>query len=157
MKIIDWLNIVLYYFKNIFVGKDEIIDLMGIVLVVWENLFMLGFFGIVKSVMVRFFVKLLDGKIFEYFLIWFIEFNEFFGFFDICKFWEGEFLINIEGMFFEVNLIFLDELFNVNSVILNSLLMVLNEWIFWRGKEIKDFLVLMIVGVSNYFLEDDVL
>ena len=157
MKTIDRLNTVLHHLKNTFVGKDEIIDLMGIALVARENLFMLGPPGTAKSAMVRSLAKLLDGKTFEYLLTRFTEPNELFGPFDIRKLREGELLTNTEGMLPEANLIFLDELLNANSAILNSLLMVLNERIFRRGKETKDLPALMIVGASNHLPEDDAL
>lgn len=154
---INQLNQVLNHLKNTFVGKDEIIDLMGIALVARENLFMLGPPGTAKSAMVRSLAKLLTGKTFEYLLTRFTEPNELFGPFDIRKLREGELLTNTEGMLPEANLIFLDELLNANSAILNSLLMVLNERIFRRGRETKDLPALMIVGASNHLPEDDAL
>jgi MoxR-like ATPase len=57
----------------------------------------------------------------------------------------------------EANLIFLDELLNANSAILNSLLMILNEKVFRRGRETRDLPVLMIVGASNHLPEDEAL
>ncbi len=154
---INQLNQVLNYLKNTYVGKDEIIDLMGVALVARENLFMLGPPGTAKSAMVRSLAKLLTGKTFEYLLTRFTEPNELFGPFDIRKLREGELLTNTEGMLPEANLIFLDELLNANSAILNSLLMVLNERIFRRGRETKDLPALMIVGASNHLPEDDAL
>ena len=154
---IDQLNAILRHLKNTYVGKDEIIDLMGIALVARENLFMLGPPGTAKSAMVRSLAKLLDGKTFEYLLTRFTEPNELFGPFDIRKLREGELLTYTEGMLPEANLIFMDELLNANSAILNSLLMVLNERIFRRGKETKDLPALMIVGASNHLPEDDAL
>lgn len=154
---INQLNQVLNHLKNTFVGKDEIIDLMGIALVARENLFMLGPPGTAKSAMVRSLAKLLTGKTFEYLLTRFTEPNELFGPFDIRKLREGELLTNTEGMLPEANLIFLDELLNANSAILNSLLMVLNERIFRRGRETKDLPALMIVGASNHLPEEDAL
>ncbi len=154
---INQLNQVLNHLKNTFVGKDEIIDLMGVALVARENLFMLGPPGTAKSAMVRALAKLLRGKTFEYLLTRFTEPNELFGPFDIRKLREGELLTNTEGMLPEANLIFLDELLNANSAILNSLLMVLNERIFRRGRETKDLPALMIVSASNHLPEDDAL
>ncbi|MEZ5041338.1 MAG: AAA family ATPase [Saprospiraceae bacterium] len=154
---IDQLNQVLNYLKTTFVGKDEIIDLMGIALVARENLFLLGPPGTAKSAMVRALAKLLKGNTFEYLLTRFTEPNELFGPFDIRKLREGELLTNTEGMLPEASLIFLDELLNANSAILNSLLMVLNERIFRRGRETKDLPALMIVGASNHLPQDDAL
>ena len=65
---IDHLNHILQHLKDQFVGKDEIIDLMGICLAGRENLFLLGPPGTAKSAMVRELSKLLNGKTFEYLL-----------------------------------------------------------------------------------------
>jgi MoxR-like ATPase len=152
---IDSLNKVLQHLKETFVGKDDIIDLMGICLVGRENLFMLGPPGTAKSAMVRELAKLLEGKTFEYLLTRFTEPNELFGPFDIRKLREGDLVTNTEGMLPEASLIFLDELLNANSAILNSLLMVLNEKIFRRGRETRDLPSLMIIGASNHLPEDE--
>jgi MoxR-like ATPase len=156
-QVIDNLNRVLLHLKQTFVGKDEIIDLMGICLAGRENLFLLGPPGTAKSALVRELSKLLQGKTFEYLLTRFTEPNELFGPFDIRKLREGDLVTNTEGMLPEANLIFLDELLNANSAILNSLLMVLNEKVFRRGRETKALPVLMIVGASNHLPEDEAL
>jgi len=57
----------------------------------------------------------------------------------------------------EASLIFLDELLNANSAILNSLLMVLNEKIFRRGRETRKLPALMVLGASNHLPEDEAL
>ena len=156
-ELIDHLNNILRHLKDKFVGKDDIIDLMGICLAGRENLFMLGPPGTAKSAMVRELSKLINGRSFEYLLTRFTEPNEIFGPFDIRKLREGDLVTNTEGMLPEANLIFLDELLNANSAILNSLLMVLNEKIFRRGRENKPLPVVMIVGASNRLPEDEAL
>jgi MoxR-like ATPase len=156
-QLVDSLNGVLEHLKGVFVGKDEIIDLMGICLAGRENLFLLGPPGTAKSALVRELSKLLQGNTFEYLLTRFTEPNELFGPFDIRKLREGELVTNTEGMLPEANLIFLDELLNANSAILNSLLMVLNEKVFRRGRETRALPVLMIVGASNHLPEDEAL
>jgi MoxR-like ATPase len=143
--------------KATFVGKDEIIDLMGVTLVAGENLFLLGPPGTAKSALVFELGRRLEGRIFEYLLTRFTEPNELFGPFDIRKLREGELLTNTEGMLPEASLVFLDELLNANSAILNSLLMVLNERVFRRGREKRDLPTLMVIGASNRLPEDDAL
>ena len=155
--IIDNLQQVLQHLKNRFVGKDDIIDLMGICLAGRENLFLLGPPGTAKSAMVKELSRLLNGKTFEYLLTRFTEPNELFGPFDIRRLREGDLVTNTEGMLPEANLIFLDELLNANSAILNSLLMVLNEKVFRRGRENRPLPVAMIVGASNHLPEDEAL
>ena len=66
-------------------------------------------------------------------------------------------MTNTEGMLPEAQFIFLDELLNANSAILNSLLMVLNERVFRRGRETRKLPVLMVVGASNHLPDDDAL
>jgi len=155
--LIDKLNAVTHALKGTFVGKDDIIDLMAICLVGRENLFLLGPPGTAKSAMVRQLAKRMEGQTFEYLLTRFTEPNELFGPFDIRKLREGELITNTEGMLPEANMVFLDELLNANSAILNSLLMVLNERIFRRGRETKAIPALMFVGASNHLPEDEAL
>lgn len=158
MTNIEQLNHVLQYVKNTFVGKDAIIDLLGIALVARENAFLLGPPGTAKSAIIRTLSQCIEGgKNFEYLLTRFTEPNEIFGPFDIRKLKEGDLVTNTEGMLPEASVVFLDEIFNANSAILNSLLMALNEKIFRRGKETKQLPALMFVGASNQLPEDEAL
>lgn len=152
----DKLKDILDFLKKSFVGKDEVIDLLGISLIARENAFLLGPPGIAKSAIIRLFSSCIEnGKNFEYLLTRFTEPNEIFGPFDIRKLKEGELITNTEGMMPEASMVFLDEIFNANSAILNSLLMALNEKIFRRGKETKKLPALMFVGASNVLPEDE--
>src|ERR1700748_3622658 len=117
----DKLHQVLSHLKELFVGKDEIIDLMGVCLVAGENLFLLGPPGTAKSALVSELGRRLAGRTFEYLLTRFTEPNELFGPFDIRKLRDGELTTNTAGMLSEASLVFLDELLNANSAILNSL------------------------------------
>lgn len=155
---IEKLNKVLTYVKDTFVGKNDVVDLLGICLLARENAFLYGPPGTAKSAIVRTLAKtVMDGKNFEYLLTRFTEPNEIFGPFDIRKLKEGELLTNTEGMMPEASVIFLDEIFNANSAILNSLLMALNEKVFKRGKETRQLPALMFVGASNMLPEDEAL
>jgi len=158
MTSLEKLNSVLRYTKESFIGKDEIVDLLGISLVARENAFLLGPPGTAKSAIIRLLAGCLtEGKNFEYLLTRFTEPNELFGPFDIRKLKEGELVTNTEGMMPEASMVFLDEIFNANSAILNSLLMALNEKIFRRGKETRKLPALMFVGASNVLPEDEAL
>ncbi len=148
---------VLLPMKSVFVGKDEIIDLMGVCLVGGENLFLHGPPGTAKSALVQELARRIEGRGFDYLLTRFTEPNEIFGPFDIRRLREGELVTNTEGMLPEASLVFLDELLNANSAILNSLLTVLNERVFRRGRETRAIPALMIVGASNHLPEDDAL
>lgn len=143
--------------KQAFVGKDEVVDLLGVCLAAGENLFILGPPGTAKSALVQELGRSLDGRVFDYLLTRFTEPNELFGPFDIRKLRDGELVTNTEGMLPEASFAFLDELLNANSAILNSLLMVLNERVFRRGRETRKLPLVMVVGASNRLPEDDAL
>ncbi len=158
MNSLEKLNALLVHVKNTFIGKDDVIDLLGISLLARENAFLLGPPGTAKSAIVRALSNgVEDGKNFEYLLTRFTEPNEIFGPFDIRRLKDGDLVTNTEGMMPEAAMIFLDEIFNANSAILNSLLMALNEKIFRRGKETKKLPALMFVGASNVLPEDEAL
>src|SRR5258708_26911345 len=84
--------------KNCFVGKDEIIDLLGVCLVAGENLFLLGPPGTAKSAVVQELAKRIDGRVFDYLLTRFTEPSELFGPFDIRRLREGDLVTHTEGM-----------------------------------------------------------
>jgi MoxR-like ATPase len=158
MTNIEKLNTVLHFVKDAFIGKDEIIDLLGISLIAKENAFLLGPPGTAKSAIIRLLASCIEeGKNFEYLLTRFTEPNEIFGPFDIRKLKDGELVTNTEGMMPEASMVFLDEIFNANSAILNSLLTALNERTFRRGKESKKLPALMFIGASNVLPEDEAL
>ena len=61
------------------------------------------------------------------------------------------------GMLPEAEFVFLDELFNANSAILNNLLTVLNERVYRRGAEMHRLPLLSLFSASNHLPEDDAL
>ncbi len=143
--------------KSVFVGKEEIIDLMGIALAGGENLFLHGPPGTAKSALVQELARRLDARSFDYLLTRFTEPGELFGPFDIRRLREGDLVTNTEGMLPEADFIFLDELLNANSAILNSLLLVLNERVFRRGRETRRLPALLVVSASNHLPEEEAL
>jgi MoxR-like ATPase len=143
--------------KHAYVGKDEIIDLMGVSLAARENLFLYGPPGTAKSALVHSLATRIHGQTFDYLLSRFTEPNELFGPFDIRRLREGDLVTNTEGMLPEADIVFLDELLNANSAILNSLLMALNERVFRRGRETRAIPALFFAGASNHLPEDDAL
>lgn len=143
--------------KNKFVGKEEVIDLLALALIAGENLFLLGPPGTAKSALVRSMSSQIGGRVFDYLLTRFTEPNEILGPFDIRKLKEGELVTNTEGMLPEADFVFLDELLNANSAILNSLLMVLNERVLRRGRQTMNLPTLIVIGASNRLPEEDAL
>ena len=143
--------------KQRLVGKDEIIEVLGVALAAGENTFLLGPPGTGKSALVQELAARLSGRSFDYLLTRFTEPSELFGPFDLRRLKDGDLVTNTEGMLPEADFVFLDELLNANSAILNSLLLALNERIFRRGRETVSLPMLLAVGASNRLPDDDAL
>ncbi len=143
--------------KQRFVGRDEVIDLVGLAAASGEHLFLYGPPGTAKSLLVRSFADAVSGRYFEYLLTRFSEPNELFGPIDLVKLREGTVAAVTTGMLPEAEFAFLDELFNANSAILNNLLTVLNERTYRRGAETHRLPLLTAFAASNHLPEDDAL
>src|SRR5207302_7711241 len=113
--------------------------------------------GTAKSALIRHFASALRGRYFEYMLTRFSEPNEIFGPIDIARLREGVVAVVTSGMLPEAEFVFLDELFNANSAILNNLLTVLNERVYRRGAETHPLPLLSLFSASNHLPEDDAL
>jgi MoxR-like ATPase len=150
-------NEVIHPLKARFVGRDEVIDLIALAIVAGEHLFLYGPPGTAKSALIREFARAVEGRYFEYMLTRFSEPNEIFGPIDIARLREGTVVTVTTGMLPEAEFVFLDELFNANSAILNNLLTVLNERVYRRGAETHHLPILSLFSASNHLPEDDAL
>ncbi|MEW6733040.1 MAG: AAA family ATPase [Acidobacteriota bacterium] len=138
-----------------FVGKSEIIDLIAVTAIAQENLLLLGPPGTAKSDLIATFAAHLQGQYFQYLLTKFTEPNEIFGPIDLNKLREGIVITNTEAMLPDAEFAFLDEVFNANSAILNSLLTILNERTFRRGRQRQSLKLFAVFGASNALPEDE--
>ena len=143
--------------KGRFVERGEVIDLIALALVAGEHLFLYGPPGTAKSALIRHFARAVHGRYFEYMLTRFSEPNEIFGPIDIARLREGTVATVTTGMLPEAEFVFLDELFNANSAILNNLLTVLNERVYRRGAETHRLPLLSLFSASNHLPEEDAL
>lgn len=143
--------------KQRFVGRDEVVDLIALALVAGEHLFLFGPPGTAKSALIRQFAQMVRCRYFEYMLTRFSEPNEIFGPIDIARLREGSVVTVTTGMLPEAEFVFLDELFNANSAILNNLLTVLNERVYRRGAETHLLPLLSLFSASNHLPDDEAL
>jgi len=143
--------------KTRFVERAEVVDLLALAVVAGEHLFLYGPPGTAKSALIRQFAQTVRGRYFEYMLTRFSEPNEIFGPIDIVRLRQGVVAAVTTGMLPEAEFVFLDELFNANSAILNNLLTVLNERVYRRGAEIHQLPLLSLFSASNHLPEDDAL
>jgi len=151
--------------KSAFAAKDELIEMMVICAIAQEHLLVVGPPGTAKSDLVKRFALLCspkdghsqNGKIpyFEYLLTRFTEPNEIFGPVDIKAFRDGGSHRRVTGgMLPCAEITFLDEVFKANSAILNALLNVLNERVYYNGGHPEPVPLLCAIGATNEVPDD---
>jgi MoxR-like ATPase len=119
-----------------FVAKEEVADLMLTCLLAGEHLLVVGPPGTAKSALLRGLVERTGARSFEYLLTRFTEPNELFGPVDMELYTQHKRYRRLTaGMLPDADVVFLDEIFKANSAILNALLTLLNERIFYNGDE----------------------
>src|SRR5215472_10671930 len=151
--------------KTTFVAKDELIELLMTCAVAQEHLLIVGPPGTAKSELIKRFALLCSSdqsavngynvNYFEYLLTRFTEPNEIFGPVDIAAFREGRGTQrNTHGMLPRAEVAFLDEVFKANSAILNALLAILNERVFYNGNKRELVPLVCAVGATNTVPDD---
>jgi len=110
--------------------------------------------GTAKTEITTKFAELIDATKFQYLLTRFSEPSELFGPMDINAFNEGKYTIRTDKMLPDVQIAFLDEVFQGSSAILNTLLTILNERIYYNGSERQNIPLISMIGASNIMPED---
>ena len=150
--------------QSTFVAKDEIIEMLIIGAIAQEHVLLAGPPGTGKSEIVKRFAHLCTPRkyedeltipYFEYLLTRFTEPNELFGPVDIKTFQAGGgYQRIIKGLLPTTEIAFLDEIFKANSAILNALLTILNERVFYNGGRPENIPLLFLVGATNEVPDD---
>ena len=151
-----------------FYDMEDAVDCLLIAAISGEAMVLIGPPGTAKSRLVRSFSNLVglipnstltassdedeerNGDYFEYLLTQFTEPSELFGYVDIPALQKGRYEILDEGMMQKAQVVFLDEVFNASSAILNALLTFMNERRFHnRGKSIPTPLRLLVSATNH--------
>jgi len=137
-----------------FVGREEEAKVLVLAVLTGEHALLVGEPGTAKSALARRLAGLLDARFFKYLLTKYTEPGELLGPLDIRALREGEYRRVTRGKLPEAEIAFLDEIFNANSAVLNSLLSIMQERIVYDGyTEIKTNLW-SIVAASNTVPEE---
>ncbi len=127
--------------RRSFADMDDPIDALGVSVLSGEPLLFIGKPGTAKSLLIRLFCEHIGIQMsktegshpdyFEYLMTPFTEPNELFGYFDVAKAVTSKQLVRDDkNMMQKAKVVYLDEVFNGSSAVLNSLLAFMNERIF---------------------------
>lgn len=144
-----------------FVGLREPIRALVLAVACGEPLLLIGPPGTAKSRLIRAFcgkVGLIDEddpsadhpQYFEYLLTPFTEPGELFGFYNIAQARENKLVRDDQGMMQNARVVYLDEVFNGSSAILNSILAFLNERIFHDRGQRKQVAMESLFAATNH-------
>lgn len=141
--------------KDLFVDRDEVVDLLAIAALSREHLLLIGPPGTAKSRLLIRFCELLDTEPFSYLLTRFTEPAEIFGSIDVEAFQQKSvYKVNTTGMLPEARIAHLDEIFRGSSAILNTLLTLINERTFRSGQTVMHCPLITLVGSANEISDD---
>ncbi|RLG75307.1 MAG: MoxR family ATPase [Thermoprotei archaeon] len=133
-----------------FIQREEEAEVIVLSILSGEHTLFIGEPGTAKSAIVRRAASLLKAKYFYYVLNKYTEPDELFGPIDINELkTKGIYKRKIEGKLPLAEIAFLDEIFNANTAILNTLLSLLQERIFINGDEKIQSPLISLFSASN--------
>lgn len=140
-----------------FFQRAEAVEVLALAAVCHEHALLLGPPGTGKTDLVTRFAALIEAPRFQYLLTRFTEPAELFGPMDLPAFQEGRYHVRTEGMLPRASIAFLDEVFQGGSAILNTLLTLVHERVFYNGSERELVPLISLIGASNDLPEDAML
>ncbi|MEU8030077.1 AAA family ATPase [Streptomyces sp. NPDC049099] len=137
-----------------FVGRDRAVRLLQLAVVCREHALLLGPTGTAKSELISAMARHIEARHFSYLLTRFTEPSEIFGALDFEQFRQGAYQVRTEGMLPTAELVFLDEVFQGSSAILNTLLTLLNERRYHNGARAENAPLISLLGATNEIPDD---
>ncbi|MET9618718.1 AAA family ATPase [Kitasatospora indigofera] len=137
--------------------RETVAEVVTLCAVAGEHLLVVGPPGTAKSEAVRRVAGQFGGRYFEYLLGRFTEPNELFGPVDLRQLRQGRVEFETAGMLPEADIAFLDEVFLGSTAVLNTLLGLLNERVFRRGRTVLASPLRVCVGAANHLPDDPAL
>ena len=151
------MNDIRSYLTQRFMEREDVIDGFLTALVARVHILLVGPPGTAKSAITVALSGLIDG--FDYFQWLFTKFTtpeEIFGPFDLSKLKQGLYERITSGKLPVAHMGYADEVFKSNSAILNALLTLMNERVFYNGTKQEISPLMTLVGTSNeYPMEEE--
>lgn len=142
------------YLEGKFLERENEIEGILLALLARQHVLLIGPPGTGKSAIVSEINKIVtDTKYFQWLLTRFSTPEELFGPLSLKDLEQGVYKRNTSNKLPEANIAFLDEIFKSNSAILNSLLTLINERVFYNNGGAVQTPLMSIVGASNEYPE----
>ena len=138
-----------------FYERENEVEGILIALLARQHMLMIGPAGTAKSALSTELSKIVQGtKYFQWLLTPFSTPEEVFGPLSLKDLEAGVYKRNTAMKMPEADVVFLDEIFKANSAILNSLLTLINERLFYNDGAPIEAPLLSVIGASNEYPED---
>lgn len=138
-----------------FYEREAEVEAILIALLSRQHVLLVGPSGTAKSALAIEFAKMIQGThYFQWLLTKFSTPEELFGPLSLKDLEQGVYKRNTETKMPQANLVFLDEIFKANSAILNSLLTIINERIFYNDGSPVNVPLMSVIGASNEYPEE---
>ncbi|MGM9946095.1 MAG: AAA family ATPase [Lysinibacillus sp.] len=141
--------------NNKFYDREAEIEALMTALLSRQHILFIGPAGTGKSALSSMLGEIVEGSMyFQHLLTPFSTPEELFGVLSLKDLEQGIYKRNIERMLPEAHFAFIDEIFKANSAILNSLLTLINERIFYNNGVPVAAPLMTLVGSSNEYIEE---
>lgn len=138
-----------------FYEREAEVEAILIAILSRQHLLMIGPSGTAKSALAVELAKMIqETKYFQWLLTRFSTPEELFGPLSLKDLEQGVYKRNTASKMPEVHVVFLDEIFKANSAILNSLLTIINERIFYNDGSPIPVPLMSVIGASNEYPEE---
>ncbi|MEK4229456.1 AAA family ATPase [Solibacillus sp. FSL H8-0538] len=138
-----------------FYDREAEIEALMTALLARQHILFIGPAGTGKSALSSMLGEMVEGShYFQHLLTPFSTPEELFGVLSLKDLEQGVYKRNVTGMLPEAHFSFIDEIFKANSAILNSLLTLINERVFYNNGVPIQSPLMTIVGSSNEYIEE---
>lgn len=149
------MNEIVKELNNKYIEREDEIYMLALCVISATNCFMHGPAGTGKSGLTEDFARrIVNANYFRALMGKTTEPGEIFGPVSINAMKQDKYKVNTTGKLPTAHVVFLDEVFKCNSAVLNSLLTVMNEKLFFNDGE-QEVPLVTLIGASNEYIEED--
>src|SRR5699024_10820526 len=139
-----------------FFEREKEVEALLVALLSQQHMLLIGPAGTAKSQLATELANIIsESNYFQWLLTRFTTPEELFGPLNLKELEQGVYKRNTANKLPEAEISFLDEIFKSNSAILNSLLTLINERLFYNNGSPEETPIMTIVGASNEYPEED--